>query len=338
MRPFRFAAVCCALGFLGAGASPLQAAWNNVFQVCCRGCGGAAPAVANYGPVVAYSNPCCDPCPPVCTTRLVQRCYYQPVVSYLTRTYYEAVTSYRTSYYYEPVTTLRYSYYRDPCTGCCQQVATPCTSYRLKAQCCPVTSYLQRCALVPVTTYQQAFYYEPVTTCCRPACCDPCAGTPGVVGTPGVLGTPGVIERSTTPNGSIGTPGLRQYNDTMPPAGTSSRQLPPQTPRLSAPVPPVQTPPAVKLERIVALPPHEVEGLIVRDDRTPHANVRVKLISADQQGAERTVTANAKGEFRATLASGGWLVYVQQADGKLDFVRKIEVREDEPKQFTLVSR
>ena len=333
MRPFRVAAVCCALGFLGAGATPLQAAWNNVFQVCCRGCRGAAPApapvVANYRPVVAYSSPGCDPCPKVCTTQYVQRCYYQPVVSYQARTYYEAVTTYRTSYYYEPVTSLRYSFYRDPCTGCCQQVATPVTCLRLRSQCCPVTSYLQRCALVPVTTYQQAFYYEPVTTCCRPACpapCDPCAGTPGV------------IERPTTPNGSSGTPGLRQYNDTMPPAGTSSRQLPPEAPRLSAPVRPGQTPPAVKLERIVALPPHEVEGIIVRDDKTPQANVRVKLISADQQGAERTVMANANGEFRVTLASGGWLVYVEQADGKLDFVRKIEVRNDEPKQFTLVSR
>jgi len=333
MRPFRVAAVCCALGFLGAGAPPLQAAWNNVFQVCCRGCGGAAPVVANYGPVVAYSNPCCDPCPQqVCTTRYVQRCYYQPVVTYQARTFYEAVTTYRTSFFYEPVTTLRISFFRDPCTGCCQRVATPCTSYRLRSQCCPVTSYLQRCALVPVTTQQQVFYYEPVTTCCQVACpapCDPCAGTPGV------------IDRATTPgvrNGATGTPGVQQYNDTMPPAGTSSRQLAPALPRLSAPIPPAQTPPTVKLERIVALPPHNVEGTIVRDDKTPQANVRVKLISAEKQGAEQTVTADKSGQFRATLASGGWLVYVQLADGKLEFVRKIEVREDEPKQYTLVSR
>lgn len=333
MRPFRVAAACCALGLLGAGACPLQAAWNNVFQACCWGCRRPAPVVANFGPVVALSSPCCDPCPQqLCTTRYVQRCYYQPVVSYQTRTFYEAVTSYRTSYYYEPVTTVRYSFYRDPCTGCCQQVATPCTSYRLRSQCCPVTSYLQRCALVPVTTYQQAFYYEPVTTCCQVACpapCDPCAGTPGV------------IDRATTPgirNGASGTPGVQQYNDTMPPAGTSSRQLPPATPRLSAPVRPLPTPPSVKLERIVAIPPHNVEGTIVRDDKTPQANVRVKLISAERQGGEQTVISDKSGQFRATLASGWWLVYVQQADGKLDFVRKIDVREDEPKQYTLVSR
>ena len=88
----------------------------------------------------------------------------------------------------------------------------------------------------------------------------------------------------------------------------------------------------------MALPPHQVEGTIVREDKTPQANVRVKLISAERQGVEEVVTANGSGQFRATLASGGWLVYVQQADGKLAFVRKLEVRDDEPKQYTLVSR
>src|SRR5438132_10393852 len=108
MKPFRVAAVCCALGFFGAGAAPLQAAWNNVFQVCCHRCGAVAPApvVANYAPVVA--DPCCPQ--QVCTTRYVQRCYYQPVTAYQSRTYYEPVTTYRTSYYHEPVTSYRYSF------------------------------------------------------------------------------------------------------------------------------------------------------------------------------------------------------------------------------------
>jgi hypothetical protein len=276
--------------------------------------------VANYGPTVAYYGGCCDPCPQVCTTRYIQRSYYQPVTTYQTRTYYEAVTTNRLSFFWEPVTSVRYSYYRDPCTGCCQQVATPCTSYRLRSQCCPVTSYLQRCALVPVTTQQQVFYYEPVTSCC-----DPCAGTPGV------------IDRRTAPNGAPGAPGVQQYNDSMPPAGISSRQLPLGTPRVNAPVKPI-TPPSVKLERIVGIPKQNVEGVIVRDDQTPQGNVRVKLISAEQQGAEETVTADAKGKFSAKLTSGNWLVYVQRADGKLDFVRKIEVSDDKAKEYTLVSR
>jgi hypothetical protein len=267
----------------------------------------------------------------------VQRCYYQPVTCFQTRTFLEPVTTYRTSFFWEPVTSVRVSFFRDPCTGCCKQVATPVTSLRLRSQCCPVTSYLQRCAIVPVTVQRQVFYFEPVTTCCQTSCCapcDPCAGA---------AGSPGVIDRRTqplpaAPNGGTGAPGVQQYNDTMPPAGTSSRQLPPMAPRLTAPVVPAPKPPAVKLERIVALPPHNVEGAIVREDKTPQANARVKLVSADRQGVEQTVTADQSGQFRATLASGAWLVYVQRTDGKLEFVRKIEVRGEEPKQYTLVSR
>jgi hypothetical protein len=334
MRPFQGAAWCCALALLAAQAGSLHAAWNNVFQVCCHHCGGAAPVVANYGP-------CCDPqpcCPQqVCTTRYVQRCYYQPVTTYYTRTYYEAVTTYRTSYFYEPVTSVRYSFYRDPCTGCCQQVATPVTCLRLRSQCCPVTSYLQRCAIVPVTTQRQVLYYEPVTTCCQVSCCPPCPPPP-CNGAPGVIDRPLVPPPGATDRPGV-APGVQQYNDTMPPAGISSRQLAPTTPRLVVPQRPAPSaPPTVKLERIVAIPPHNIEGQIVRDDRTPQANARLKIISADRQGAEQTVTTDRTGQFRATLASGGWLVYLHRADGKLDFLKKIEVRDDEPKQYTLVSR
>jgi hypothetical protein len=162
MKPFRGVVGGCALLLLAFGASPVEAAWCNVFQVCCNSCRPSVSASYYAPPAVA-----CDPCPQqVCTTRYVQRCYYQPVTSYQTKTYYEPVTTYRTSYYYEPVTSYRYSCYYDPCTCRYQQVACPVTSYRLRAQCCPVQSWVQRCCYVPVTTYRQAFYYEPVTTCC----------------------------------------------------------------------------------------------------------------------------------------------------------------------------
>src|SRR5712691_13418584 len=156
MKPFRGAVGLFALVVLAAGTSPLQAAWNNVFQVCCHSC-GSQPSVSAYG----APDPCCNPCPqPVCTTRYVARCYYQPVTTYQTKSYYEAVTTYRTSYYYEPVTSYRYSMVCDPCTGCCQQVVTPVTSYQLREQSCPVQSWVQRCASVPVTTYQKSCYCD----------------------------------------------------------------------------------------------------------------------------------------------------------------------------------
>src|SRR5262245_60036967 len=124
MKPFRVTVGVCALSLLAGSAGPAQAAWNNVFQVCCHSC--RTRTAASYAIASSAPDPCCNPCPqPVCTTRYVQRCYYQPVCTYQTRTYYEPVTTYRTSYFYEPVTSYRYSCYCDPCTGCCQRVACP---------------------------------------------------------------------------------------------------------------------------------------------------------------------------------------------------------------------
>src|SRR5215471_15338772 len=179
MKPFRVAGWLCALGLWITDGGALQAAWCNVFQVCCDSCRQRVSASFYAAPVVAAASPCCpQPCPPVCTTRYEMRCFYQPVTCYQTRTYYEPVTTYRTSYYYEPVTSYRYSCYFDPCTCQYQQVACPTTCYRLRSQCCPVQSWVQRCCRVPVTSYQAYSVWEPVTTCCQPAApaCPPANG------------------------------------------------------------------------------------------------------------------------------------------------------------------
>jgi len=290
MRPWRSVIWGCALALWGA-ASPVQAGWDNVFQVCCHRCGHAAAPVATsfYAP-----DPCCNPCPPVCTTRYVQRCYYQPVTCYQTKTYYEPVTTYRTSYYYEPVTSYRYSCYYDPCTCQYQQVACPTTCYKLRSQCCPVQSWAQRCCRVPVTSYQSYSVWEPVTTCCQPAApaCPPGNGyavAPQTVQPPVAqpqlaqpqppYNSPGVTEQRLVPQ-----PGVQEYRNGVPtaPNGTSSplydryynpnsgTSLRPDAPRLPtappAPVP-VDASPKVKLQNIVAIPHPPVAAQVVRSEK-----------------------------------------------------------------------
>src|SRR5262249_30090177 len=157
-KPLRGALLGSTVVLLGIACVPAHAAWDNVFQITCFHKKNRVTASYYYAPpVVAAYDPCCQSC---CTTNYVQRCYYQPVVSYQTRTYYEPVTTYRTSYYYEPVTTTRYSNYYDPCSCGYVQVATPCTSLQLRSQTCATQSWVQRCCSVPVTSYQQAFYWE----------------------------------------------------------------------------------------------------------------------------------------------------------------------------------
>jgi hypothetical protein len=366
MKPFPITAGLCALGLLVTSAGPLQAAWNNVFQITChrRGCRSSVAYV--QAPVVAAAAPapCCNPCPqPVCTTRYVQRCYYQPVTCYQTKTYYEPVTTYRTSYYYEPVTSYRYSCYVDPCTGCTQQVACPTTCYQLRAQCCPVQSWVQRCCSVPVTTYQRCCYWEPQTCCTTPPPCCPTNGN-GVVQAPAVavpsapvvqeqqqfqpqpqpqLQTPPQPQFQTTPPPTIeerkngGAPGINVYPPPNTP-GASFRQPLPGNPVPVRPVSPNPTP-AVRPDRIASAPAAQVEGQVVRMDRTPRGGARLTFISAQrQQLPMQAVTANAAGQFQVNLASGGWLVYVTGPDGRQTFHSRIEVNGAQPAPLTVVTR
>jgi hypothetical protein len=289
MKLGRFFSWALALGLCTVGVSPARAGWHNVFQVCCHSCGKtgvsyyAAPAVSYYAPP---ADPCCTPCQ-VCTTRYVQRCFYQPQVSYETRSYYEPVTTYRTSYYYEPVTSYRYSSYYDPCTCTSYQVACPTTSYQLRSQCCPVQSWVQRCYYQAVTSYRQCSYWEPVTTCTTPVNpCAPAVAAPAPVPAapaplpaapvtgeppmaPGAAPQPGVGESRQPPpagvresrdrgTGGSGSPLYDQYyppsnTPAMPPASGSSLR-PQALPVMPPAATPAQNPPKVKLEQIVSAP------------------------------------------------------------------------------------
>ncbi len=359
MRPFRGSLWCCALAALALSNGAARAAWDNVFQVCCHNCRSSS----NYVAVAPAPAPC-NTCPQqTCTTRYVQRCYYQPVTSYRQSCYMEPVTTYRTSYYYEPVTTYRYSCYYDPCSCGYQQVAQPVTSYRLRSQCCPVTSYLQRCCLQPVTTYQQAFYYEPVTTCCTTN-----VGAPVTTLPPGATTMPGAYPgASTTPSvppgastqPSVPAPGANTTEG--PPSGQAegmkfnsnySNRAPrmpfaPDTsyrqPQLQAPVPaqsttPVQNP-RLRFDRITTAPSHNTKGQVVGADRIPQSKAQVLFVSADKKGVRHTIKADDWGRFQTTLESGTWLIYVQDPSGRLVYQQKVNVRgEDALSPMTLVSR
>jgi hypothetical protein len=364
MKPLRVVVGVWTLGLWVASAGPVEAAWNNVFQVCCHSCRPRVSGYASYS--VAAPSACCNPCPPVCTTRYEQRCYYQPVTCYQTKTYYEAVTTYRTSYYYEPVTSYRYSCYFDPCTCTYQQVACPTTCYQLRSQCCPVQSWVQRCCSVPVTSYQKCCYWAPVT------CCTPTSGAAASVPVAPAVGAPAPPavneslqptpvypqqpaqqppqfneqQRQTPPPPQIGekrdgngNPAVDKYYGPNPSNATpnSFRQpLPPgAVGRPAAPVPP---PPPVRLDRIVVGPDARVQGQVVRSDSTPRPGARLSFVSSDRQGPSQTVVANGAGRFDVTLASGGWLVYLTAADGSQVYHSRIEINGNGTQNVTLVSR
>ena len=62
------------------------------------------------------------------------------------------------------------------------------------------------------------------------------------------------------------------------------------------------------------------------------------FVSADRSGERRTATADGSGQFRATLASGGWLVYLHDDSGRPVFSRRIDVGAEKKESMTLFSR
>jgi hypothetical protein len=348
MRPWQGLVWGCALAALAVGGSA-HAGWNNVFQVCCNHCGGhAAPVVAGF------ADPCCPPpCPPPCpqvqcTTRYIQRTFYQPVTTFRVSHYLQPVTTFRTSFYFEPVCSYRYSCFFDPCTCRYQTVATPVTSFRLRSRCCPVTSYLQRTCMTPVTTYRQACYYEPVTTCCTTTTGAPVASLP-----PGATVTPAPGAAATTEAPPPGTEESR--NGTAlppPPPGTEESRSPtafrPRSPDVQPPrVMPHASdssyraparPPVVRFDRIASRSGHNLEGRVLDGTRLPRSNARVLFVSVDTKSLQGTATTDDNGNFSAQLGAGGWLVYTYDDNGRPVFSRRIEVPAGRSVQVTLVKR
>ncbi|AWM39450.1 hypothetical protein GobsT_22230 [Gemmata obscuriglobus] len=310
------------LAALGAVSTPArsEAAWDNVFQVCCNDCNK---------PRVSYYAPPPPPCPqPEVRVNYVQRSYYQPVTEYVRKSYYEPVTKNVTSYYYEPVTEYKYSTYYDPCTGCPQRVSTPTTSYRLRSQCNAVTSYVERSSLVPVTSLRQVNYQQPVVSYYYP----PTPASVSYYPLPPVIAPAGPSVEQ-----------LRENNPGVMPAkpGGSDNAIPPtdlpSTPGTSNPKSgtakfrPEKT---VSRSSVVS-----VRGEVVQNDLiTPRANAKLVFMNANKPEQKEYTTANGFGEFDVRLPAGEWYLYVGGEAGKAAYHKKISIGDRDTVDYKVVSR
>jgi hypothetical protein len=344
------------LAFLALGQNPASAAWNNVYQVSCN-TAKATNSTSNYQPAPTPCNlPGCTQqiCQQQnCSTRYVQKFYYEPVTSYESTSYYEPVTSYKTSYYYEPVTSYKTSYYYDPSQCGYQQMATPVTSYQLKAQNCPVNSYMLRTALKPVTSYKQSYYYEPQTTCCNTSvgapvmpqvaapCTTPVAPMAPAAPVPNPNIAPGVNEQRATPSPAPAAvaPGINENRELAPNPTNSSRSsvIPGKT--VSPVVPAPQVPSSVRLDRIVSLKAaSNLQGSVVTANQLPATNAKLFLVHETIRGLKVNVSTDANGMFSTNVEPGNWLVYLADVDGRAVFQKQIEVKSSELQTMKLVSR
>src|SRR5262249_49406210 len=110
----------------------------------------------------------------------------------------------------------------------------------------------------------------------------------------------------------------QQLPDGPDPADRRRQFLPPGV-AASAPAP--RRPPPRGAHRAASgpTPSHAGGGQVVRGNTAPRSGARVMSVSPAPPGPQESVTADAQGRFRASLASGSWLVYVYGADGKPEY-------------------
>jgi hypothetical protein len=147
---------------------------------------------------------------------------------------------------------------------------------------------------------------------------DPCAPKAGV-SEPPPSSTPG-IERKPLP-------GVSEGLDKLPP-----QNIPNNLRQRVAP------PPSGGLDR-VASRDGRLQGTIVADDRiTPRAGTRLVFTSAGKQGQQYSAQTDMTGRFAIDLPAGEWDIYMNDRDGKSVFHSQINVKNNDRRLVTVVSR
>ncbi|HVK18484.1 MAG TPA: hypothetical protein VM533_16235 [Fimbriiglobus sp.] len=315
------------VGLLATG-NTATAGWDNVFQVCCHDC--KSKPIRSF-----FRAQGCDDCAPQPTQRVeYQRSYYyEPVTVMKPERFTEAVPVQVRSYYWEPVTSYTRASYYDPCTGCCQDICVPRTSYVRKEKCDTVTRYIERCRMVPVQVQRKVevtrpvvTYYGPEVRRYLPADCElPPAGVAG----PAPVG-PRVDELRVNPPSVTPESGGNIAPQQLPiTEGSRRRVLPPTRPQAGT----------VNAHTTSRTGPASLRGEIVQSDQvTPRPGAKLVFVSAADHNRREYVTADRFGNFDLRLPAGDWHVYLGNGDGRAVYHKKITVGAYDAREFTVVSR
>jgi hypothetical protein len=327
MTPRRL--LLAALG-LAASAVPALAGWNHVATVTC-----------NDGPIRRAFKPAddcngCDTPRPARTSYKVEhetRTYYEPVTVMKPERYTEEVPVQVKSYYWEPVQSYSYRSYYDPCSGECQQVAVPRTSYVRKEDCRTETRYLEKVRMVPVQVEREVTetrpvytYYGPVTRRYGPT-----------------TTAPSVDQYRGTPRVEEGRGGYTTIPGTNLPT-TPGTSLPKRMPEREIPKIESKTPPSTSNYPFNALSTSAVKesgakvyGEVTGEDKvSPVANAKLVFVNADNLNDRRYVTADGFGGFDAKLPAGDWHVYAGPGTGTAVRTGKLSVADGASQAMTVV--
>jgi len=320
-----------------ASSVPAFAGWNTVFTATCcdrprvaqrpsAKCDTCTPAPS---PIVAAS-PACDTCAPTRTSAKVEyerTCYSVPVTVLRPEKYIEEVATQVKSYYWEPVTSYTYRSYYDACSGACQQIQVPRTSYVRKEECNTVMKAVERMRMVPVQTERQVCESRPIYTSYGP-----------VTKTYGPL-TPTAphVEQQ---RGS--GPSVYQEGDRIAPPGVPSTPGGTSNPKSAVPQPmPIQS--NFRSNALTTSHTRDSDGklageVVKQDKATPVANAKLVFVNTSNTEQREYATADAFGSFEKKLTAGEWYLYVGPGDGKASYHSKVTVKEGNTRSVTVASR
>lgn len=297
--------------------STVSAGWNNVFQVCCHDCRPRARTSF-------FRDPCPEPQP---ERRVEYRrsFYYEPVTVMKPERFTEEVPVQVKSYYWDPVTTYTRSSYYDPCSGQCQDICVPRTSYVRREQCNTVMRYVERVRMVPVQTQRKVEVTQPVVTYYYPETrrytndCD----------LPASANSPSVERLPSSPPSVM--------PDSSSPERIAPQNIPTTPNSFKRPV----SPPARINARTTSFKSNKasiIGEVVLNDQQTPKPGTKLVFVNASNLNDREFVTSDSFGHFQLQLNPGDWYIYLSNGDGKAHFQRKVSVASAEKRNFLVVSR
>ncbi len=292
---------------LVASSTLAQAGWNSVAHLTCN-----EPRRTSFKPVETTRPH---------TTEYESRSYFEPVTVMKKEIVQEPYDVKLKSYYWEPVESyVRRSYY-DPCSGQCQQMDVPRTSYVKKEECRTETRYMEKVRMVPVQVQREVTetrpiytYYGPVTKKYGPTI-DRAPQTEEFRGQPR-------MEMERKDNGVGGYVPIPRTELPTSPASKFESKKPATSQTRDTSFNALST--SLKKTSTGAA----VFGEVFKSDTiTPATEAKVVFVNTNDLNDRVYATADTFGSFEATLPAGTWHVYGGPGSGKAELIGKLTTKD-----------
>ena len=303
--------VLAGLGLVATGTLS-QAGWNSVAHLTCN-----EPRRTSFKPVESTSQH---------TTQYESRSYFEPVTVLKREVVQEPYDVKVKSYYWDPVETyVRRSYY-DPCSGQCQQMDVPRTSYVRKEDVRTETRYMEKVRMVPVQVQREVTETRPIYTYYGPTVRKYGPTLDRAPQTEEFRGQPRMeMERK---GGSDINGGYVPIPRTELPTSPASK-FESKKPTTTAPQP--QTSFNALSTSLIKKPTGaDVFGEVFKADKsTPASEAKVVFVNAADLNERIYTTTDNFGSFEASLPAGEWHVYGGPGTGKAELLGKLTTKSGE---------